>query len=174
MIDKSKDVKANLQQTNPTTVDNTIKAVDKKEGRKEKRVSRNKAFDVIKELVDKQEDKKYKEALTMIRPSLYGLVGGGGASGGVAAFQKFVSYIEEKKSVDELTVFKEFKVGRKEAAGFLKTHLKRSEPEKRIWIEFNRSSGVYKFVGKGKDAPQGYNGFIPANKTVDLNMPNLK
>lgn len=147
------------------------KEVEKAE-KKESTVKRNRAFETIKELVDKQQDAKYKDALAVIRPSLYGLVGGGG--GGHAAFDRFVAYMEEKKSVNEEAVFKEFKIGRKEAASYIRQHLRKSNPKERVWINFDRNTGFYKVEGKGEKAPGNYNGFIPVDENIDLGKPDLK
>jgi bisphosphoglycerate-independent phosphoglycerate mutase (AlkP superfamily) len=146
----------------------------KSEEKKVKKEAKNKAFEILKELVDKQtkpEDKKYKDALITIRPSLYGIVAPGG---GHAASDKFIAFIEEKKSVNEEVVFKEFKIGRKEAAVYIRKHLKKVEPKDRIWINFDRNTGIYKVEGKGEKVPGSYNGFIPVDEKIDLGKQEEK
>lgn len=133
--------------------------------RDERKTAKKQAFQIMKELADKQQDPKYKNALMTIRPSLYG-VARSSSSGGAAA--KFVALVNERKEVNEDVVFKELKIGRKECAGYIRKHLRRSDPNDRIWIAFNAGNGMYKVVGKGSNPPAGWTGYEPVEEDVDL------
>jgi hypothetical protein len=132
----------------------------KKHARKQARTA---ALSALKELVDRQPDKKYQVALATIRPSLYGIAVGTGSSR-----SKFLEYVESKKTVDEDEIFKVFKYGRKDCAGYIRKGLKDAVPAERLWISFNAQAGIYKFEGKGKDAPKGWNGYLPVDEVIAL------
>ena len=154
------------QTKNQTTVKPEVdaKAKAKKEAKTAKKEARKKAYDVIKELVDKQADPKFKEALTTIRPSLYGvqIVREGGRA------TKVIEMITEKGQVDEGLLFKEFKVGRVECAGFIRKALKKADKKDRVWINFDEKTGIYKVVGKGEKPPKQYVGYIPIDEEIKL------
>jgi len=133
---------------------------------KSKAQMKKESFAIIKELVDKQSDPKYKDALAKIRPSLYGIATGGGSS---SAMSKFIDFLTEKKSVSEDEVFKQFKMGRKECASIIRKSILKVEPENRVWISFDPKTGTYKLEGKGKDAPANWQGYRPAENKVTLN-----
>jgi hypothetical protein len=148
---------------NQKNQEETAQAEDPKKLRKAKK---NQAYATIKELVDKQQDAKYKQALTTIRPSLYGVARPIG--GGVSIVTKFVSFITDKKSVSEDIVFKEFKVGRKECANIIKKHLRKVEPHDRVWIAFDANTGIYTVKGVGTNPPAGWNGYVPVDEEIEL------
>lgn len=159
-------------------MENTSKAVDTKAVEvvaelNPRTVARNKAFEVIKELVDKQTDAKYKEAMAIIRPSAYGMTGGGG-SGQPSIASRFVAHIVEKKKAHEDAIFKEFKVGRKDCAQFIRRELKMVEPAKRAWINFDGKTGEYTLMGTGAKPPVGWAGYVPVEGQVDLAKAGLK
>lgn len=139
---------------------------DSKAARKE---AKNKAFDYLKSVADKSEDKKMAEALAVIRPSLYGIRQGGGGGGSTIA-SEFVNAVVEsgKEGYKETDAFNKFKIGRKEARALLKKSLKSASPEERVWINFNKDSGRYGVVGKGATPPNIYEGYLPTDETVDL------
>jgi len=139
------------------------KAVNpKKEARK---AQKNSALVILKELCDKQTDAKYKGALAAIRPSLYG---GIVRTSGGTSFAKFVNFVAVKNSVSEDEIFKSMKLGRKDCAGMLRKHLKKSAPADRVWISFSPESGIYKVEGKGAVPPKAYAGFIPTDENTLL------
>lgn len=139
----------------------------KKAQKAKKREKKNAAYEVIKELVNKQQDSKYKEALAFIRPSLYGLSRGGGGSSKV---NDFINLVKSKGSINETEVFKETKMGRKECTGVIRKHLKTADKDKRVWISFNKETGIYKVEGSGEKAPQNWEGFVPTDENIDLGL----
>lgn len=149
------------------------KAVDQKEKdeQKEKNAARNAkrndAFAKLKELCDKNEDPKYREALTVIRPSLYGASRGGGG-GGTSMRSKVIAHIVSKGQCSEDELFKHFKVGRKETNQYIKQALRKEEPANRVWISFDPSNGIYKMQGKGAKAPANWKGYIPEESEITL------
>lgn len=152
----------NVGQTEAKEVD--AKAIAKAETQK-----RAEAYVLLKELVSKEgTDKKFVDALKTVRPSLYGMVGGGRSSG-TPMYKKVVQAIVDKKEgLSEMDLFKEFKIGRKETIGMLKHNLRQSEAGNRVWINFTPSDGLYKVVGRGSVAPSNYDGYIPVEESTDL------
>ena len=147
-----------------------VKVVDPKkvEAKKVRNAEKAASYTVLKELVDRQQDPKYKKALGTVRPSLYGIQIGGGGGGGSSITSKVIGRILEKTQMDEGDIFKEFKIGRKECAGHIRKALRKAEKEDRVWINFDPKTGIYKVIGKGKETPAGYTGFIPVDENIDL------
>jgi hypothetical protein len=133
-----------------------------------RREKKNEAFKALKEFFDKTPNEKCVEALKILRPSLYGL--GGGRSGGSPAYLKVVNKIIESGNAgtNEMVLFKEFKIGRKETNGMIKRYLRNVEPKNRVWINFTPSDGLYKVIGKGEKAPDNYTGYVPVDEVTDL------
>jgi hypothetical protein len=153
------------------------KQVDPKiaEERKVKSENWKKSVMLLKELVDKTADKKYIDALKVIRPSLYG-GSPRAASGprGDALYLVLSKMIATKKNVQEDELFKAFRIGRREAQALLKTALRKAAPAERVWINFDDEKGVYSLVGTGEKAPANYLGYVPIEEKVDLKPAPLK
>lgn len=154
----------------------TTKIVDpkklaKREAKKALREKQAKAFENLKAVINKQNDQATLKALQ----EFVGLKATRTQStGGGANYDKFVAFVNEKKSVGEDVIFKEFKVGRKDCAGFIRKYLKNCEPKNRIWINFTPSDGLYKVIGTGLKAPESYSGYVPTDDITDLRNPSLK
>lgn len=131
-----------------------------------KEAQRNSSYNVIKELVDKQQDPKYKAALTYIRPSLYNVVTPRVA--GVTPSSIFFKLITDKKTVNESEVFTATKFGRKDCAWQIRNMLKKVAPEARLWINYDAAKGTYTLVGTGANEPAGYTGPKPSTESVTL------
>jgi len=142
----------------------------KKEAKKAMRANQKKAFETLKEAIAKSTDQSVQKALS----AFVGVKSERTPSEGNPTYAKFVNYINEKKSVTEDVVFKEFKVGRKDCAGFIRKFLKNCEQKNRVWINFTPSDGVYKVIGTGLKAPAEYTGYVPTDDITDLKQPNLK
>jgi len=41
--------------------------------------------------------------------------------------------------------------------------IKKAKPEERLWVSFNASTGVYTLEGEGKNAPEGWLGYVPVD-----------
>jgi len=145
----------------------TAQDQERKERKSALRAAKVKACETLKELVDKQTDRKYQEALAVVRPSLYGLTGGGVSSGN-AIHDQFAKFVAQKKTVSEDEVFKQYKIGRKEAHALLRKHLKKATPAERQWISFDKTKGSYTLAGTGEKPPKGYEGYVPAEESVDV------
>lgn len=137
------------------------KADIKKAKKKEQREAKNKALEVIKGLVTLQKDPKYKAALMIIGPALYGVAKAGG---GTSVSQRFIEHVAKLGSVKEDAIFKEFKFGRKDCVGAIRNHLKKAAPEDRIWVSFNADTETYTLEGKGVKIPTKWEGFIPTEE----------
>ena len=134
-----------------------------------KKAAKNSAFEVLKQLVDKSNDKNAVAALTTIRPSLYGAVSTpNGGNGSSSAASKFIALVTEKKTISEDDVFKALKIGRKDAAQSIRKFLKKAAPADRVWINFDKDKGVYTVVGTGATAPASYTGSVPTVEAVTL------
>jgi len=144
----------------------------KKTAKKELRAKQREAFAKVIDSIEKTADAGVKKAWAEYI-SLKAVRTGGGHDGN-PAYARFVAFVQEKGSVTEDVVFKQFKVGRKDCAGFLRKYLKNAEPKNRIWINFTPSDGVYKVLGTGVKAPEGYSGYVPTDDITDLKAPNLK
>ena len=144
----------------------------KKVAKKELRSKQREAFEKLSAVCEKSADAEVKKAFLAFT-SLKAVRTGGGHEGN-PAYARFVAFVQEKGSVTEDLVFKQFKVGRKDCAGFLRKALKNAEPKNRIWINFTPSDGVYKMLGTGVKAPEGYTGYVPTDDITDLKAPNLK
>lgn len=144
----------------------------KKVAKKDLREKQRAAFATLSTVCEKSNDAEVKKAFTAFI-SLKAVRSAGGHEGN-PAYARFVAFVQEKGSVTEDVVFKQFKVGRKDCAGFLRKALKNAEPKNRIWINFTPSDGVYKMLGTGVKAPEGYTGYVPTDDITDLKAPNLK
>lgn len=106
---------------------------------------------------------KAKDAMKILRPSLYGESTFGG---GVAAKHvEFTGMFKEiGDTVDEMQLFKELKVGRKEARNMIKQSIRKSAPDERKWIHFDAEIGLYGLVDTGAEAPDDWTGYIPVEE----------
>lgn len=142
----------------------------KNEAMNKRNEARKKALEILKAHFDKTPNEECVEALKILRPSLYGLAGGGGRSGGDPVYKKVIAKIIEagNNGLNEMVLFKDFKIGRKETAGMIKRYLKNTDPKDRTWINFTPSDGIYKVVAKGSVAPGNYTGYIPVDDVTDV------
>jgi hypothetical protein len=126
----------------------------------EQKQAKKEAWELLKTTLT--ENKEATEALKMLRPGLYNIGGGGG---GVARTPKYITFSDmfEKKgdTVDELNLFKEMKVGRKEANNLTKEVIKKSIVNERKWISFDAETGLYELVAIGPEAPKNWTGYVP-------------
>lgn len=129
--------------------------VKKEEIAKKGEITKKEAFLVIKSLVDTNPDKKYKEALMIIRPSLYGVA----SSSNIQS--RFIDLVCEKGTVHENDIFAQLKIGRKECASIIRKSLQKAEKVERVWISFDNTKGVYKVEGKGSNPPKDWKGYVP-------------
>lgn len=137
------------------------------EAKKARNDAKKSAMLALKKFVDESKNPDLVKAMQTLKPSLYGLSAARG--GGSAMGDRIVKLVAERKQVSEEELFKVFKVGRKEAGAQLRKHLKKANPVERIWIEFNAEKGTYTHKGTGKDAPQGWTGFVPVENNLKLN-----
>ena len=71
---------------------------------------------------------------------------------------------EENSEVDELTIFQDLHMGRKEMATAIKNIIKNAKPEDRKWIRFDVDNGMYVLEGLGAEAPEGWTGYVPVEE----------
>lgn len=144
---------------------------NKKAEKKARKEKKNKAFAFLKTVADAEgADPKIAAALKLIRPSLYGERAFGGGGGKTPLHTLFVNKVVEsgKEGYPEMQAFQDFKIGRKEANSLKKKNLRATEPDNRVWINFDKETAVYKVVGKGSTPPQSYEGYIPVDEELEL------
>lgn len=67
--------------------------------------------------------------------------------------------------VDEMDLFKEFKIGRGEMRGKARDLVREPKnADERRWVEFDEQKEVWKLVGKGAATPAGWTGVLPGEK----------
>ena len=105
------------------------------------------------------------EALKVLRPSLYGV--STGRSVGPAKYVLFSNFFNKVgDTLDELKLFKEMKIGRKEANSLIKDVIKKSPVEERKWIAFDPETEKYVLKGTGAVAPDDWTGYIPVEEVL--------
>jgi len=70
------------------------------------------------------------------------------------------------EGLSEMDIFKQFKIGRPEMTTKIRIFVKTPNPDDRVWVNFDESTEIYKVVGLGKDAPEGWDGFVPADENI--------
>lgn len=66
--------------------------------------------------------------------------------------------------VTEMALFQKYKIGRGEMARNIRAYINAVDENDRVWCTFNAEKETYFCVGKGKDAPKGWDGPLPAQK----------
>jgi hypothetical protein len=74
------------------------------------------------------------------------------------------SKLEIGAGLDELELFKQFKIGRGEMRKVVRNHLNDAPLEQRVWVEFLEKEEKWTVKGKGPDAPEGWKGHKPTAK----------
>jgi len=140
----------------------------KKLTKSEKNAVKKECFKVIKE---KLVDKDGIAALQLLKPSLYGFGGFGGGNTGSAKYQTFANlFTSAGTKVDEMKLFQEMKIGRKEANSLVKEIIRKTEDPKQVkWIAFDPEKGIYTCVKIG-DMPKDWTGYI---KPVEIETPKI-
>jgi hypothetical protein len=72
----------------------------------------------------------------------------------------------EKKTINELDIFRTFHIGRPEMAGKIRAFILAPKAEDKIWIKLDEAKGDYIMVGTGANTPADWDGFLPAPKTL--------
>ena len=120
-----------------------------------------KNWKLIKEACDKAGGDTI-EALKAMKPSLYGI---GGTSVGGTSSAKWKTLTDKFEKIgdkqSELDLFKDMKIGEKEAHLLIKNALKAVEPAQRKWITFK--GDTYTLSGIGANPPANFTGI-----TVDF------
>ncbi len=69
------------------------------------------------------------------------------------------------KGLGEMDIFKAFKIGRPEMSIKRRVLVQSAKtPADRVWINFDESKEVWTVVGTGAKAPEGWDGYVPAEK----------
>lgn len=110
------------------------------------------------------------DACKLVRPSFFGLGGGGGfQKAEFRAWQTKLMQILGVKTFDEIKVgatFDEMKAfmtihaGRKEMKQIIKDLIKKPGEKSAVWVSFDADKGIYKVEGIGK-MPKDWTGYVP-------------
>jgi len=76
--------------------------------------------------------------------------------------QLIAEKLREQKSMSELELFQEFKVGRQAMKAQIRMFIKKMDPENRIWVTFDEETETYNLVAEGPNPPDGWEGYVPA------------
>jgi hypothetical protein len=129
----------------------------KKEARKAAQVK-------VREFANGLEDEDMKKAILF-------LIGSGqrAARGAVRSVNKVLLEALQAagdEGLSEMDIFKQFKIGRPEMTTKVRIFLKTPNVEDRVWVSFDEESETYRVVGSGASAPEGWDGFVPADENV--------
>jgi len=102
-------------------------------------------------------DESIQAAITTIAVKRTG-GGGGGIRRNVFMDTLRGHLVEVGDSVDELTMFKDTKMGRGEIRAKIRENLKSAELDDRFWVELDADSEEWVLIGLGEDQPDGWNG----------------
>lgn len=127
--------------------------------KEEKKEAKAELYNKVKEAI--KDNGEATEAMTILRPSLYGSVRIGSA-GGVGKHIEFAGMFNKKNdTVEELALFQSLKVGRKEVRELNKKQLKKAILKDRKWISFDPAEGIYKLEAIGANPPKNWTGYVP-------------
>ena len=96
------------------------------------------------------------------------LIGKGGAIRATSSINSALRSVilqSGTNGVNELVLYKQFKIGRPEMAGKIRKFIKSGNPADRIWVHFDEVKETYFVVGKGPTPPKGWTGYLPAEKS---------
>jgi hypothetical protein len=116
---------------------------------------------------DEPENKELIESALLVKP---------GRRGGTTVARKDVvrSYfndtVGEGETVHEDQIWSDLKLGRAEMRKATVNLIKKAtDPEDRMWIEFDPETGVYDFLATGPEPPSGWTGYRPVEvEDIDL------
>jgi len=106
-----------------------------------------------------------------LKESIYLLVGSGMRATRVATKSVNAALLEAiieagDSGLSEMDIFLKFKIGRPEMVTKVRIFVKSQNPEDRVWVKFNESAETYSVVGYGKNPPEGWDGFVPADEEL--------
>ena len=91
----------------------------------------------------------------------FGRTAGGFAATGNSMNDRLVAFFEKNPKVDELELFKQFKIGRGEMRKKVRALIRDNDPASRLWIAFDEATETWNLKGKGEKAPAGWKGYLP-------------
>jgi hypothetical protein len=150
------EVAAEVEATPEKVVDPKVEA--KKEARKAAKV---RVREFIKSITDNDE----------LKADLILLVGSGTRAGrgpvrSINNVLKEAIVAAGEDGLTEMDIFKQFKIGRPEMTTKIRIFLKTPNVDDRVWVSFNEEDETYRVVGTGANAPEGWDGFVPADENV--------
>lgn len=72
---------------------------------------------------------------------------------------KLQTLFSARDAIDELDLFKVTRMGRAEMRKRSKELIRDVEPEDRIWVAFDTATESWVVMGRGEEAPEGWNGY---------------
>lgn len=77
----------------------------------------------------------------------------------------FLELFKKKKTITEEELYSELGLTRPSMGTKRASAIRQAKtPEERVWISFDKSKGIYKFLGQGANPPAGYDGPLPVDK----------
>lgn len=73
-------------------------------------------------------------------------------------------FLASEGGITEFALFKKFKIGRGEMRSISKKMLVCDDPSDRVWVTLDEKAEKYVVAGTGATAPDGWAGYIPADK----------
>jgi hypothetical protein len=127
--------------------------------REQKKKERAEAKERVRKLI---EDNKFDEQTKKDLQTLISFKKGrAGASNKVSKTDVLKKLFREKKTVSEMEIFKQFKMGIPEMNIQRRLMIQRSTPEDRVWINHDPEKEVWVMVKEGPNPPKDWDGYIP-------------
>lgn len=144
------------------------KAADEKKAKKAARKASQKAAKAVifSAITDEKVAKTLPESLLAALKALYAKAptSGGSGTGLTDKVAAMFAALEIGGAIDELAMFKAFKIGRGEMRKRARLLLRDALPAERLWIAFDEASEAWVLKGKGANAPAGWRGFLPVEE----------
>lgn len=70
------------------------------------------------------------------------------------------------QGLSEMDIFMKFKIGRPEMVSKCRIFVKTQNPEDRVWVKFHEDEEIYRVAGYGKNPPEGWDAFVPADEEL--------
>lgn len=136
---------------------------------RKRKLARRASRDVIREfLKDAKTMAALPEELRKAIVTHFSVASGGGrASSGTGLFSRLRAAffaLPVGKGMDELEVFKTYKIGRGEMRKRVREFIKNPCADERVWVEFDGASESWIVRSKGANPPANWKGYLPAQK----------
>lgn len=154
----------NRDNANTETTETASPAPVVDEAKEAKKEVRKAAQVKVREFIKTVDDVDLKAALVLLVGSGTRAVRGAVKSINVVLKDALVAAGDD--GLSEMDIFKQFKIGRPEMTTKVRIFLKTPNTEDRVWVRFSEEDETYRVIGSGTDAPEGWDGFVPADENL--------